>query len=69
MTRKFCFVAITLAIIMNLTAFSFASGKKTNSVVKPFEIYTPGTEDFVDYEKYGEFQNIGTDKYKYVPMF
>lgn len=67
MTRKFCFVAITLAIIMNLTAFSFASGKKTNSVVKPFEIYTPGTEDFVDYEKYGEFQNIGTDKYKYVP--
>jgi len=26
----------------------------------------PGKEDFVDYEKYGEFQNIGTKDYKYV---
>jgi len=26
----------------------------------------PGKEDFVDYEKYGEFQNPGTKDYKYV---
>ena len=26
----------------------------------------PGTEEFVDYEKYGEFQNIGTKDYRYV---
>lgn len=33
---------------------------------KPFPIYDEGTEEWVDYEKYGEFQNPGTDKYKYV---
>ncbi|MDR1942161.1 MAG: hypothetical protein LBQ47_07525, partial [Endomicrobium sp.] len=32
---------------------------------RPFAIYDPGTEKWVDYEKYGEFQNIGTAKYKY----
>ncbi|MCL2143999.1 MAG: hypothetical protein FWH43_00675 [Endomicrobia bacterium] len=32
---------------------------------EPFTIYDPGTDEWVDYEKYGEFQNIGTDKYRY----
>ena len=29
-------------------------------------LYDPGKEEFVNYEKYGEFQNIGTKDYKYV---
>ncbi|MCL2484590.1 MAG: hypothetical protein FWF00_01055 [Endomicrobia bacterium] len=33
---------------------------------KPFKINDPGTEKWVDYEKYGEFQNLGTKDYKYV---
>ena len=32
---------------------------------KPFTIYDPGTEEWVDYEKYGEFQNAGSTDYKY----
>ncbi|MCM8771139.1 MAG: hypothetical protein NC936_04650 [Candidatus Omnitrophica bacterium] len=29
-------------------------------------LHDPGTEDFVDYEKYGEFKNVGTKDYIYV---
>lgn len=29
-------------------------------------LYEPGKEDFVDYSKYGEFQNVGTKDYKYI---
>lgn len=34
---------------------------------KPFKIYDSGSEEWVDYEKYGVFQGEGSDKYKYVP--
>lgn len=30
-----------------------------------FNLYDPGSETIVDYEKYGKFEGIGTDKYKY----
>ena len=30
-----------------------------------FKLYDPGTEDIVDYEKYGAFVGLGTDKYEY----
>ena len=30
-----------------------------------FKIYDPGTEDIVDYEKYGEFKNVGTREFRY----
>ena len=42
------------------------NAKMTHTPPKPFKIYDPGTEEWVDYEKYGEFQNIGTKDYKYV---
>ena len=32
---------------------------------KPFLIENPGTQKWVDYEKYGEFQNLGTPRYRY----
>jgi hypothetical protein len=31
-----------------------------------FKICDPGTEEIVDYEKYGEFQNVGTKSFTYV---
>ena len=31
-----------------------------------FSLYDYGSEDIVDYEKYGHFENVGTDKYRYV---
>jgi len=30
-----------------------------------FKLYDPGTEDVVDYSKYGTFEGVGTDKYQY----
>lgn len=30
-----------------------------------FKLYDPGTEEIVDYAKYGTFSGIGTDKYEY----
>jgi len=39
----------------------------TNPLPSPaFSLYNYGKEDIVDYEKYGEFQNVGTAQYKYV---
>ncbi len=31
-----------------------------------FKLYDPGTEEIVDYEKYGEFRNVGTKDFCYV---
>ncbi|MCL2484788.1 MAG: hypothetical protein FWF00_06275 [Endomicrobia bacterium] len=31
----------------------------------PFEICDPGTDEWIDYEKYGKFSGLGTDKYEY----
>lgn len=46
-----------------------AAEKYNSSMVytapKPFPIYDNGTEEWIDYEKYGEFQNLGTKNYKY----
>jgi beta-glucuronidase len=35
------------------------------SSLKPFHIDNPGTEQWIDYEKYGEFQNLDKSDYKY----
>ncbi|OGV44441.1 MAG: hypothetical protein A2X46_06035 [Lentisphaerae bacterium GWF2_57_35] len=31
-----------------------------------FKIYNPGTEDIVQYEKYGVFRNVGTAQFTYI---
>lgn len=58
--------------IFFLSTISFSSGKKPEKNLQlskqdVFQIHTPGTEDVIDYTKYGEFQNVDTNKYKYVP--
>lgn len=32
---------------------------------KAFKLADSGTDEWIDYEKYGEFQNLGADKYRY----
>jgi beta-glucuronidase len=69
MTKKSILSLLTFLLLIGSVSFALASGKKPKSMptVKPFNIYTPGTDEIIDYEKYGEFQNLGTNKYKYVP--
>jgi len=53
-----------------LSALSFAKQYNdqymTYEAPEPFQIYDAGTEEWVDYSKYGEFQNPGTPQYKYI---
>jgi beta-glucuronidase len=39
---------------------------KVSQLVTKVVLFDPGTEDIINYEKYGEFTNIGTKDYKYV---
>ena len=34
--------------------------------VYSFDLFDPGKEEIVDYEKYGRFINVGTEKYRYI---
>ncbi|TRZ94724.1 hypothetical protein D4R78_05800 [bacterium] len=40
--------------------------KKVSTLPTKVVLYDPGKEDFVNYAKYGEFEDIGTKDYKYV---
>ncbi len=37
-----------------------------SQLVTKINLYDPGKEDVVDYQKYGEFTNVGTRDYKYI---
>ena len=39
---------------------------KVSQIPTKIVLYDSGKEDFVNYEKYGEFQDVGTKDYKYV---
>ncbi|MDO8662096.1 MAG: glycoside hydrolase family 2 TIM barrel-domain containing protein [Candidatus Omnitrophota bacterium] len=39
--------------------------KKVSQLPTKIVLYDPGSEEVVDYEKYGEFKNVGTKDYKY----
>jgi len=41
-------------------------GPKVSQLPTKIVLYDPGKEDFVDYEKYGEFQKSGSKDYKYI---
>jgi beta-glucuronidase len=40
--------------------------KKVSQIPTKIVLYDPGKEDFVDYGKYGEFKDVGTEKYQYI---
>lgn len=39
---------------------------KVSQIPTKIVLYDPGKEEFVNYEKYGEFKNVGTKDYKYI---
>ena len=39
---------------------------KVSQILTKVVLYDSGKEEFINYEKYGEFQNVGTKDYKYV---
>jgi len=45
--------------------FIFVAGKCSAAPAPLFELYDPGQEAIVDYEKYGEFSSVGKEGYKY----
>jgi beta-glucuronidase len=47
-------------------SIDIGNGKQLNQLVTKITLYDPGKESFVDYEKYGEFKNMGTKDYQYV---
>ncbi|MCL2144707.1 MAG: hypothetical protein FWH43_04355 [Endomicrobia bacterium] len=61
--------AVPLAVEKYLNSVLIEAEKHNNSMTyeKPagFSLYAPGTEKWVDYEKYGEFTGLGTENYKY----
>ncbi|MDD5347206.1 MAG: glycoside hydrolase family 2 TIM barrel-domain containing protein [Candidatus Omnitrophica bacterium] len=40
--------------------------RKVSQLPTRIVLYDPGKEDLVDYAKYGEFKDVGTDRYRYV---
>ncbi len=39
---------------------------RVSQLVTKLFLFDPGTENFVDYEKYGQFKNVGTKDYQYL---
>lgn len=59
----------TLGLILSVLMISinvFAAKNETKPIV-PINFYNEGTEEIVDYENYGVFENVDTNKYKYKP--
>src|SRR3989338_10985630 len=57
----------------NLSAYALGTEKQATGMMNShgenmeleFRLYDPGSESIVDYEKYGRFEGVGTDKYEY----
>ncbi|MDR1196091.1 MAG: hypothetical protein LBL00_06425 [Endomicrobium sp.] len=64
---SFCFAQSSSK---NLSAVLDAADKYNQSMtyekIKPFPIYDAGSQEWADYEKYGEFKNLGTKDYQYI---
>jgi tetratricopeptide (TPR) repeat protein len=66
MLKKTWIIFLLMALITSgTTSLQAVSKKEKKTVHTQINIFTPGTDDFLDYSKYGEFENLGTDKYKY----
>jgi len=48
------------------TAPEKPAGPAVSKIPRKIVLYDPGKEDFVNYEKYGEFKNRGTKDYRYI---
>ena len=73
--KVFKTIAILIFTLGSLEMPGFASGSDNNSteimnshgesMELDFRLYDPGTEEIVDYAKYGTFVGVGTDAYEY----
>jgi len=61
MLRYFLFF-ISFGLVINSLNNTHAQESNAHKI----KLYAPGSEDIVDYEKYGEFAGIDTEDYKYV---
>ncbi len=74
-SSAFGLLAMTLINVISLMPMGYAWGSDNQgteimnvhgeNMELEFKLYDPGTEDIVDYEKYGTFVGLGTDKYEY----
>ncbi|MCL2390955.1 MAG: hypothetical protein FWD54_00785 [Endomicrobia bacterium] len=77
---KFLKMTITFVFLFSFSQ-AYCAGADINSVLyaaykhnktlvysapPPFEIFDAGTEEWVDYEKYGKFRSIGAENYEYI---
>ncbi len=73
--KKFFLVIVFLPALFcpALTGYALGSDHQGTEIMNShgeqmeldFKLYDPGTEVIVDYEKYGTFEGVGTDKYQY----
>lgn len=67
--KKIFSVLVCLSFAASAVAAESKSTKIMNaegaSMELAFRLYDPGTEEVVDYEKYGTFIGVGTDQYQY----
>jgi len=59
----------SLASLEKLKESKEGAAEEKPEIIRPItkiKIADPGTEEIVGYEKYGDFKNVGTDKYRYV---
>ncbi len=61
MLKHFLFF-MSFCLIINLTGNIQAQENNAHKI----KLYAPGTEEVVDYDKYGEFKGVGTENYKYI---
>jgi len=59
--KKSALITLTVSCFVIIFCLPLAYSEPLPS----FKLYDPGKEVVVDYGKYGEFENIGTEKYKY----
>ncbi len=78
---KFGTFVLALFILLQVPAFASEVSKKPSVLAAEsgtqvmnshgeqmeveFKLFDPGSETFIDYEKYGTFEGLGTDKYAY----
>ncbi|MDD5066358.1 MAG: glycoside hydrolase family 2 TIM barrel-domain containing protein [bacterium] len=52
--------------VFTVILFLFTFNLPALLATEPLQLFEPGTEEIIDYSRYGEFRNIGTSQYSYL---
>jgi hypothetical protein len=52
-------------VLLSASIITFLVSPACSYPAEPKPLFDPGTEEIIDYTKYGEFSNVGTESYKY----